>query len=123
MAKLLFAWIGKDRTVWCFAEAPADEEGDGPRPSGASNTKTATKVLAKLQNDGKYNFNLDGGRAAYAVVERGVCFGCIVMSSVTAYTAMSFINEVKTKFFVRQSHGNSKSVIVRIARVRARQTD
>lgn len=104
MSKLLYAFVGKDRNVWCEAHAPPpDEDGSSssapPPPSKASNTKTASKVLSKLHSDGKYNFNLDGSRAAYAVMDKGICFGCIVSSGITAYTAMSFINEVKQNFF------------------------
>ena len=102
MSKLLYAFIGKDRSVWCEAQAPPPDENSSAAaspPGKAANTKTATKVIAKLHSDGKYNFNLDGNRAAYAVMDKGICFGCVVSNELTAYTAMSFINEMKQNFF------------------------
>ena len=102
MSKLLYAFIGKDRGVWCEAQAPppdADTSTAASPPGKAANTKTASKVIGKLHSDGKYNFNLDGNRAAYAVMDKSICFGCIVSSELTAYTAMSFINEMKQSFF------------------------
>ena len=102
MSKLLYAFVGKDRSVWCEAQSPPPDEDTSTAaspPGKAANTKTASKVIAKLHSDGKYNFNLDGNRAAYAVMDKGICFGCIVSSELTAYTAMSFINEMKQSFF------------------------
>ena len=78
MSKLQYAFIGKEKTVWC--ESQPDDS------NNASNKKTAMKVLNKLHSDGKYNFNLDNNRAAYAVVDKTVCFGCIVDNAITAYS-------------------------------------
>mmetsp|Transcript_3252 Transcript_3252/g.8044 ORF Transcript_3252/g.8044 Transcript_3252/m.8044 type:complete len:232 (+) Transcript_3252:1-696(+) len=93
-AMVLYAFVGKGRTVWCDANAGWN----GGQAAIANPQKTAVQMLAKLTEEGKYNFKLTESRMAYAIVDEGIVYGCISHSSLSTAAAMVFLSDVKDQF-------------------------
>jgi len=95
-AGILFAFVGRGRTVW--AEHQANMTFQNPQ-------KTAAQMLAKLSQEGKYTFQLSEARTAYCLVDHlGVTFGCVASSTgMSSTSAMVFLGDLQEQFYCQFS--------------------
>merc|ERR1711959_678724 len=91
-AGILFAFVGRGRTVW--ADHQANMTFQNPQ-------KTAAQMLAKLSQEGKYTFQLSEARTAYCLVDHlGVTFGCVASSTgMSSTSAMVFLGDLQEQFY------------------------
>merc|ERR1711981_1251747 len=91
-AGILYTFTGRGRTVW--ADHQASMAFQNPQ-------KTASQMLAKLSQEGKYTFQLSEARTAYCLVDHlGVTFGCVASSTaVTSTSAMVFLGDLQEQFY------------------------
>ena len=91
-AGILYAFVGRGRTVW--ADHQATTAFQNPQ-------KTASQMLAKLSQEGKYTFQLSEARTAYCLVDHlGVVFGCVASSTgISSTSAMVFLGDLNDQFY------------------------
>jgi vesicle-associated membrane protein 72 len=67
--------------------------------------KTASQMLAKLSQEGKYTFQLNESRTAYCLVDHlGVVFGCVANKTQMSQTAaMVFLGDLQEQFYCQFS--------------------
>lgn len=56
-----------------------------------------------LIKPGKYNFQLSESRISYALVDEGVCYGCIAGTGVQASAALLLLAELRSEFHLQFS--------------------
>eukprot|EP00894_Picocystis_sp_ML_P002300 jgi/Pico_ML_1/52817/g3468.t1 len=106
MASVIYAFVGKGRTVWAdhvtgspMASSSVPLGGMTAAPPLENLRKTAVAMMTKLRGEsGQFNFNLDSRRVAYVLLSDSVCFGCIAAADFTANAAMLFLGKLKEQF-------------------------
>jgi len=93
-SSILYAFVGKGRSVW----ADFQPKGANGFVALANPQKTATQMLGKLTESGKYNFQLNETRIAYALVDEGIVYGSICSTAISSSAAMVFLADVKDQF-------------------------
>ena len=61
---------------------------------------------------GKYNFQLSESRISYALVDEGVCYGCIAGSGVQASAALLMLAELRSDFHAQFSSAEREQGLV-----------
>jgi len=96
MEGILYTFMGRGRTVWADHQASMALQ----QPQ-----KTASQMLAKLSQEGKYTFQLNESRTAYCLVDHlGVVFGCVASKTQMSQTAaMVFLGDLQEQFYCQFS--------------------